>query len=157
MKRIGVFSFAAICSVALAGNGYPPCSATVADRCIQLYEPGVATRTNLALNEQLGPDRTGVGLAAMGGPYEPVEVEEDYAVWDDQAPEPEDWTAEDDEYAPTSRLTRTIPTRTIITPRTIITTACSRGTGAAQGCAGVSSRPYHSSSRISWSNSAYGA
>ena len=99
MKRIGVFSFAAICSVALAGNGYPPCSATVADRCIQLYEPGVATRTNLALNEQLGPDRTGVGLAAMGGPYEPVEVEEDYAVWDDQAPEPEDWTAEDDEYA----------------------------------------------------------
>jgi hypothetical protein len=104
MKRIAVF--AAVSTLTLVGaapydtgSGYPPCSATITDRCIQLYEPGVATPTNLALNEQLGPDRPGVGLAAMGGPYEPVEVEEDYAVWDDQAPEPEDWTAEGDEYA----------------------------------------------------------
>jgi hypothetical protein len=104
MKRIGIFS--AVCVLTLVGaapydtgSGYPPCSATVTDSCIQLYEPGVATRTNLALNEELGPDRAGVGLAAMGGPYQPVEVEEDYAVWDDQAPEPEDWTADDDEYA----------------------------------------------------------
>ncbi len=50
-----------------AGNGYPPCSRTVQDRCIQLYERGVAMRANLALNERLGMHD---GLAAMGGPYE---------------------------------------------------------------------------------------
>ena len=105
MKRVAIF--AAICGLTLVaaaphdtGSGYPPCSATVTDSCIQLYERGVATPTNLALNEALGPDRAGVGLAAMGGPYDPVEVEEDYAsVWDDEAPVAEDWTAEGDEYA----------------------------------------------------------
>jgi hypothetical protein len=51
-------------------GGYPPCSRTVTDRCIQLYERGVATRTNLALNERLG-----MPGAAMGGPYEPVHSE----------------------------------------------------------------------------------
>ncbi len=45
-------------------SGYPPCSATITDRCIQLYEPGVATPQNLALNEQLGPGRTATALAA---------------------------------------------------------------------------------------------
>lgn len=50
-----------------AGNGYPPCSRTVTDRCIQLYERGVRTRANLALNERLGMDNR----VAMGGPYEP--------------------------------------------------------------------------------------
>ena len=54
--------------VASAG-GYPPCSRTVTDRCIQLYERGVRTAANLALNERLGPGRIGT---AMGGPYEPV-------------------------------------------------------------------------------------
>ncbi len=49
------------------GGGYPACSRTVKDRCIQLYERGVATRANLALNERLGMHD---GLAAMGGPYE---------------------------------------------------------------------------------------
>jgi hypothetical protein len=44
-------------------GGYPPCSATVTDRCIQLYEPGVATPGNLALNEQLGPGRTALAAA----------------------------------------------------------------------------------------------
>jgi hypothetical protein len=52
-----------------AGNGYPPCSRTVTDRCIQLYERGVRTPTNLALNERLGISNRGV---AMGGPYEPA-------------------------------------------------------------------------------------
>ena len=52
-----------------AGRGYPPCSRTITDRCIQLYERGVRTRANLALNERLGMNN---GLAAMGGPYEPT-------------------------------------------------------------------------------------
>lgn len=33
-----------------ARSGYPPCSRTVTDRCIQLYERGVRTATNLASN-----------------------------------------------------------------------------------------------------------
>jgi hypothetical protein len=48
-------------------KGYPACSKTVTDRCIQLHERGVATRTNLALNDRLGM----LPVAAMGGPYEP--------------------------------------------------------------------------------------
>jgi hypothetical protein len=52
-----------------AGRGYPPCSRTVTDRCIQLYERGVRTRANLALNERLGMNGRG---SAMGGPYEPA-------------------------------------------------------------------------------------
>ncbi len=106
MKKLGIF--AAVCGLTLVaaaphdtGSGYPPCSATVTDRCIQLYERGVATRTNLAMNERLGPDRAGVGLAAMGGPYEPTAEEEDYASasYEDEAPVVDDWTAEEDQYA----------------------------------------------------------
>jgi len=41
-----------------ASAGYPPCSAGVQDRCIQLYERGVATPRNLAMNAHMGPDRT---------------------------------------------------------------------------------------------------
>ena len=51
-----------------AKGGYPPCSKTVTDRCIQLYERGVATETNLALNRRLG----GGSQVAMGGPAEPL-------------------------------------------------------------------------------------
>lgn len=51
------------------GRGYPPCTGTRTDRCIQLYERGVATRQNLALNERLGMDNR---VVATGGPYEPV-------------------------------------------------------------------------------------
>ena len=51
-----------------AAGGYPPCSATVTDRCIQLYERGVATRANLAANGSLGPGRG----PAQGGPEEPA-------------------------------------------------------------------------------------
>jgi hypothetical protein len=40
-----------------ASHGYPPCSRAIRDRCIQLYERGVANPRNLALNERLGPDR----------------------------------------------------------------------------------------------------
>lgn len=106
MKKLGIF--AAVCGLTLVAaaphdtaGGYPPCSATVTDRCIQLYERGVATPTNLALNEQLGPDRAGVGLAAMGGPYEPIEQEDEYAsAWSEhEAPAADDWTAEEDELA----------------------------------------------------------
>ena len=46
-------------------SGYPPCSRTVTDRCIQLYERGVATAANLARNRELG-----ARASAMGGPYE---------------------------------------------------------------------------------------
>ena len=62
-----------------AGRGYPPCSRTVTDRCIQLYERGVRARANLALNERLGMnDRA----QAMGGPYEPADgASEDSAAW----------------------------------------------------------------------------
>ena len=60
-----------------ARGGYPPCSATVTDRCIQLYEPGVATAANLALNERLGD---GTALAAADvEPAEPYYAEADYA------------------------------------------------------------------------------
>jgi hypothetical protein len=33
-----------------ARSGYPPCSRTIRDRCIQLYERGVRTPANLAYN-----------------------------------------------------------------------------------------------------------
>jgi hypothetical protein len=48
-------------------GGYPACSATVTDSCIQLYERGVRNTQNLAMNETSGASST-----AMGGPYEPV-------------------------------------------------------------------------------------
>ena len=51
------------------GRGYPPCSRTITDRCIQLYERGIRTRANLALNERLGMNDS---AAAMDGPYEPA-------------------------------------------------------------------------------------
>ena len=87
------------------GNGYPPCTRTRTDRCIQLYERGVATRTNLALNERLGMDDR---VMAMGGPYEPVyglapvDEEDSWAappsVEEDEwaaAPPPDDYPVED--------------------------------------------------------------
>ena len=49
-----------------AMSGYPACSGSIADSCIQLYERGVDTSANLALN------RHGEPGIAMGGPYEPV-------------------------------------------------------------------------------------
>lgn len=51
-------------------RGYPPCSETVTDRCIQTYERGVARRENLARNDDLGRDAPGPGL---GGPDEPTD------------------------------------------------------------------------------------
>ena len=63
-----------------AGRGYPPCSRTVTDRCIQLYERGIRTRANLALNERLGRNDR---VSAMGGPYEPADdaSEDGAAAW----------------------------------------------------------------------------
>lgn len=49
-----------------ATTGYPACSSAIVDSCIQLYERGVSTNANLAMNRH---DQAAV---AMGGPYEPV-------------------------------------------------------------------------------------
>jgi len=38
-----------------ARGGYPPCSRTVTDNCIQLYERGVRSRENLARNYRAAP------------------------------------------------------------------------------------------------------
>jgi hypothetical protein len=46
-----------------ARSGYPPCSRTVTDRCIQLYERGVRTPTNLALNAASAAAPTAVATA----------------------------------------------------------------------------------------------
>ncbi len=85
MKRLCLFAAVAGLSLVSAAppepwsggasdaGGYPPCSRTVTDRCIQLYERGVSTAANLALNERLGPGRIGT---AIGGPYEPAPVPE---------------------------------------------------------------------------------
>lgn len=47
-------------------SGYPACSSTVTDSCIQLYERGVSARANLDMNRQMASN------TAMGGPYEPA-------------------------------------------------------------------------------------
>jgi hypothetical protein len=93
-------------SESLTGGGYPPCSRTVVDRCIQLYERGVATAANLSLNKRLGPDRPNVGLAAVQPLPAPHSDDDDYAFaeptdrpaagyWN----EPADEWASEDEYA----------------------------------------------------------
>ena len=48
-------------------TGYPACSATVTDSCIQLYERGVRNQANLAMNASMNGS-----TMAVGGPYEPV-------------------------------------------------------------------------------------
>ena len=45
-------------------SGYPPCSRTDTDRCIQLYERGVGTEANLARNARGGPGVTATAQAA---------------------------------------------------------------------------------------------
>ncbi|HEV2747960.1 MAG TPA: hypothetical protein VGW34_11755 [Allosphingosinicella sp.] len=87
-----------------AQGGYPPCSRTVTDRCIQLYERGVATPANLALNDRLGggtamASAEDLGPAAgRGGPYEPLRYEGD-AIGDRPAA-----AARGGDYPPCSRL-----------------------------------------------------
>jgi hypothetical protein len=58
-------------------RGYPPCSASVTDRCIQTYERGVAKRTDLARKDDSPRD---VPEAARGGPAEPADAK--YAATD---------------------------------------------------------------------------
>ncbi len=58
-------------------RGYPPCSSTVTDRCIQTRERGVATRQNMERNVELGSNAAG---PALGGPAEPAA--EEYAAND---------------------------------------------------------------------------
>jgi hypothetical protein len=65
-----------------ASGGYPPCSRTVRDRCIQLYERGVATRHNLALNARLGQGRMAPRYAGMDGGMEPMPMERHGAMGD---------------------------------------------------------------------------
>ncbi len=64
-------------------GGYPPCSATVTDRCIQLYERDVATPANLALNERLGQ-----GNNQLASIPEAETVDIDYAEAEMAEPEP---------------------------------------------------------------------
>src|SRR5829696_6304008 len=52
------------------GAGYPACTATVTDNCIQLYERGV--RASLAGYTGNGGLRTTTTTTAVGGPYVPV-------------------------------------------------------------------------------------
>ena len=47
-----------------ARGGYPPCSRTVRDRCIQLYERGVRTPENLAANAKPEDDEASAAMAA---------------------------------------------------------------------------------------------
>lgn len=54
-----------------AMNGYPACSSSVTDSCIQLYERGVSASANLEMNRQMGM------TVAQGGPYEPVATHAD--------------------------------------------------------------------------------
>jgi hypothetical protein len=69
MKKL--FLFAAVAGLGLtsaspdyphrareARSGYPPCSRTVTDRCIQLYERGVRTPANLAQNSKPDDEAT---------------------------------------------------------------------------------------------------
>jgi hypothetical protein len=62
---------------ASANAGYPACSRTVTDSCIQLYERGVRTSANLAMNRNMTP------ATGMGGPYEPVTTTHSSATMDD--------------------------------------------------------------------------
>jgi hypothetical protein len=124
MKRIVIYSAGLLLAgTAVAYSGpiaaqgdYPPCSATITDRCIQLYEPGVATPANLALNDQLGdgtqlaqadyPEATEVAYSdydneAVGGPYEPVDGYEAAAYEEPAADEyASAWAADDTAYYP---------------------------------------------------------
>ena len=63
-----------------ARSGYPPCSRTVRDRCIQLYERGVRTPENLAENSKPeDDDEASEVMAADDDAAAPVER----AVYDD--------------------------------------------------------------------------
>ena len=85
MKKLLLFAVA-VSGLALVGasplpysdaqdeGAYPPCSASVTDRCIQLYERGVGSEENLALNDDLGRNEPGPGL---GGPYETADGDYD--------------------------------------------------------------------------------
>ncbi|HKR24831.1 MAG TPA: hypothetical protein VJS15_06195 [Allosphingosinicella sp.] len=54
-----------------ARAGYPPCSATVTDECIQLYERGVRAPANLARNHRREARPTQAAHAGGGRHYPP--------------------------------------------------------------------------------------
>lgn len=59
-----------------AADGYPPCSSTVTDSCVQLYESGIDGNAALAMGGPYEPitehseSMMSDGLVAMGGPIE---------------------------------------------------------------------------------------
>ena len=58
------------------GTGYPPCSRTLTDRCIQLHERGVRDPDNLAVNAgdlppEAGPPPMAQPAQVSGGDYPP--------------------------------------------------------------------------------------
>ena len=55
-------------------SGYPPCTRTVTDNCIQLYERGVGTEANLARNARGGPGVTHTAQAAPARAAAPVRL-----------------------------------------------------------------------------------
>ena len=55
-------------------SGYPPCSRTDTDRCIQLYERGVGSEANLARNAKAGPGVTATAQAAPARAAAPVRL-----------------------------------------------------------------------------------
>jgi hypothetical protein len=57
-------------------RGYPPCSRTVTDRCIQLYERGVRTPENLALNALPGTPYPARGSGASSAVLADTDVGE---------------------------------------------------------------------------------
>ena len=50
-----------------ARSGYPPCSRTLRDRCIQLYERGVRAPANLAANAKPDDEAASVEQAGYEG------------------------------------------------------------------------------------------
>ena len=55
-------------------SGYPPCTRTVTDNCIQLYERGVGSAANLARNARGGPAVTQTAQAAPARVAAPVKL-----------------------------------------------------------------------------------
>lgn len=55
-------------------SGYPPCTGTVTDRCIQLYERGVRSEANLARNARGGPGAAATAQAAPVRAAAPVKL-----------------------------------------------------------------------------------
>jgi hypothetical protein len=78
MKKLFLFAAVAGLGLVSAGppdrdgpresrGGYPPCSRTVTDQCIQLYERGVRAPENLAHNRRAHDEAAHADQASYGG------------------------------------------------------------------------------------------